>query len=121
MWEHCTNKDFKSENTRFPLSNFVEPFIQKEDGNVIEFNYIDNWLVSDHNPILVFKGSGGIGKTTVAKHVASLVYEKYPFSTVIFIDFQQIVNELIRISRDNTSLDLYQFYEANHTSNNINK
>jgi len=115
IWQNCTSESFK-EKIEYPQSSFVEPFLKKDTDEKLGYNYIEEWLISENDPILVLKGSGGIGKTTVAKSVSNLVYKKYPFSNVVFINSQQIVNELIKLSQQNERIDLYKFYVANHES-----
>jgi len=77
----------------------------------------------DNNPILVLKGSGGIGKTTLAKNISNQIYYRNPNSKVIFIDAPAIVHIIIRDFQNNDFLDLYSLYEADYEQSkpNLNK
>jgi len=117
IWEKCTHKEQKQLNSKYSLETFVPPYIQDENDAIYDFEkYIDSWLVSDYNPILVLKGKGGMGKTTLAKSITNYCYKKFPKANVLFINSQQIVDKLINISQQNESIDLYKMYIANHNT-----
>ena len=113
LWEKCTGKDVNKSPNRFPLNTFVRPEFKNSSDNMLDFKYVEDFITSDNEPILVIKGSGGIGKTTIAKYINNHVFDKYPNVKTFYIDSQRIVNELIKLSLRSEKLDLYNFYRAN--------
>ncbi|MEH6679808.1 MAG: SMEK domain-containing protein [Sediminicola sp.] len=115
VWEHCTTEDHKpSEQIKFSITkNFIVPELKPIEGSLNDFDQIDNWLTSEHDPILIITGGGGIGKTTMAKVIADKFQTIRTNSRVIFIEASDvlIMNHLLRIS-EKGQIDLYDFYSA---------
>lgn len=110
--DHCTptlenDKDSKYLN----ISNFVQPPFKSIEEKINLKQIFTNWFEAIDSPIFVIKGTGGIGKTTVAQYLADdLLYENLNLN-VLFIDSVQIKDSLIK-SKKVGNINIYSFYEA---------
>lgn len=110
IWIYCTPEDFKKQYSKFGINNYVDPYFAEQKG-IRALSYLRQWYVTENNPILVIKGSGGIGKTTLVKYFSDILAADNKNFRSLFIDTNEIVNRLKQhVNRDN--LDLYDFYEA---------
>lgn len=110
--EQCTPRIINEDSSKFlNISNFIEPIFNSEIEEVKNINFIKNWFDKDDEPILVIKGSGGIGKTTFSQYVADKAIIKNPNISVLFIDSLQIKDSLLK-NKQKDELKLYHFYEA---------
>lgn len=101
-----------SDNRQFlQISNFILPSYYNSTYDNIE-SHIEKWQYSLSEPILVIKGSGGIGKTTFAQYVVDSIISKSPYTSVLFIDSVRIKDNLIRRNKYVEHLSIYNFYEA---------
>ena len=115
IWEYCTPKEFRENKIEIPLQNFVTPYIEINPKEKVKADkYLIQWINQNNDPILVLKGSGGIGKTTLAKWIVNYVYNNKPNSRAIFIDSSEITTYLLRSLEIANELDLYKFYEADY-------
>ncbi len=114
--DECTPSLFDEDekNQLLQLSNFIVPSFTNSkfryESNVTLF--IKNWLSKEGDPILVIKGSGGIGKTTFAQHIADEAVKKSPKTFTFFIDSVLIKDNLIKRNKFRNQINLYSFYEA---------
>lgn len=110
--EHCTPSfDNESDNKYLNISNFVQPPFKSE---INEFNLKDifnKWFDSIDNPIFVIKGTGGIGKTTVAQYLTDNLLNNSTNLYVLFIDSVQVKDNLLK-SKKVGNINIYNFYEA---------
>lgn len=95
------------------INNFITPEYLVHNNKVkIE---IDKWLTIIDSPILVIKGTAGIGKTTFAKYISDL-YQNLNRGdnkgSVLFIDSNEIQEELLYLQKLGKKIDLYSFYKA---------
>jgi hypothetical protein len=110
--EQCTPRIINEDNSKFlNISNFIEPIFTSEIEEVKNINFIKNWFDKDDEPILVIKGSGGIGKTTFSQYVADKAIIRNPNISVLFIDSLLIKDSLLK-NKQKDELKLYNFYEA---------
>jgi hypothetical protein len=110
--EHCTPKVINDEDSKYlNISNFILPVLDKNSQDSEAKNYLENWYGHDNDPILVIKGSGGIGKTTLAYYYADKLIQKHPSHYVLFIDSILIKDSLLK-NKNRGNLNLYNFYEA---------
>lgn len=120
IWSHCTPKDFIESKSLIPLQNFVIPSISNVLNEKFKADeYIINWLNQFDAPILVLSGTGGIGKTTLAKWIVNYVYNNKPNTRALFIDSSEIVTYLLRGLDIANELDLYRFYEADYEERKV--
>jgi hypothetical protein len=94
------------------IKNFVEPFTtEKNEKNA--FILLTEWFKKQFNPLIVIKGYGGIGKTTLVKYFLDYIYNDYEqskiVSKILFINSKDIINEISK--KDNIN-NLYDFYDA---------
>ncbi|HHC6984220.1 TPA: caspase domain-containing protein, partial [Vibrio parahaemolyticus] len=69
--EHCTPKVIQDESEKYlNIKNFITPEIHIGDETTSLKSYFEKWHKQIDDPILVVKGSGGIGKTTLAYYFA---------------------------------------------------
>lgn len=114
--DSCTPKaSFDNDsNTFLDITNFILPtFETKGISKELDVNsYINGWLLKDSEPILVVKGTGGIGKTTFARYIADSAVKLAPKTSVLFIDSVQIKDNLLKRSKYSNQIGIYSFYEA---------
>lgn len=110
--EHCTPKVIQDESEKYlNIKNFITPEIHIGDETTSLKSYFEKWHKQIDDPILVVKGSGGIGKTTLAYYFADRLIEFTPSNYVLFIDSSLIKDSLIK-NKNRENLNLYNFYEA---------
>ncbi|WP_077285910.1 caspase family protein [Cognaticolwellia aestuarii] len=110
--EHCTPKVILDDDSKYlNISNFILPILNNDSENSEVKNYFHNWYNQVDDPILVIKGSGGIGKTTLAHYFADKLMHKNPSRYVLFIDSILIKDSLLK-NKNRGNLNLYNFYEA---------
>ncbi|EPR3586528.1 caspase family protein [Vibrio alginolyticus] len=110
--EHCTPKVIQDESEKYlNIKNFITPEIHTGDETTSLKLYFEKWHKQVDEPILVVKGSGGIGKTTLAYYFADRLIEFTPSNYVLFIDSSLIKDSLIK-NKNRENLNLYNFYEA---------
>lgn len=96
---------------------YISPNIKKSNGDMIEADlFFDDWIKNDESPILVIKGTGGVGKTTVARQFIYKIHKNNKLlksedneTKYLFINSHGIINELMSSGKIN---DLYDFYEV---------
>ncbi|MGC3947973.1 MAG: caspase family protein [Chryseolinea sp.] len=108
--DQCTPKFATDSDTFLSISNFIVPSLANEDGDVEE--KIQKWFDKDRNPILIVKGTGGIGKTTFVQFFADQWSKKTRDSHVVFIDSIQIRDVFMRRNMNFEAVTIYNFYEA---------
>lgn len=71
------------------------------------------WYASISAPLMVVKGHGGIGKTTLIKKFLDEVHAENSDAGILFIDSNEIIGELEGIIRAGRRInDIYDFYDA---------
>jgi hypothetical protein len=95
------------------INNFITPeYLVHNNKSKIEIN---RWLKMIDNPILVIKGTAGIGKTTFAKYISDLyrgINKSNNRDNILFIDSNEIQEELLYLQKVGKKIDLYSFYKA---------
>lgn len=103
------NGGFKKQKA---IKNFIEPYT-KDETDKKAFLQMYEWYETPSKPLLVVKGFGGVGKTTLVKYFLDDLYEKSKRNRndikILFIDSKEIINE---ISKNGTVKDVYDFYSA---------
>lgn len=78
---------------------------------------LKSWYASISAPLVVIKGHGGIGKTTLVKQFLDEVHSANPETGILFIDSHEIIGELQTIIRSRQKIDdIYDFYHAQFVS-----
>lgn len=112
--KYLKREDDESDEKYLNINNFILPDFKTNDKN--QKIDAERWLQKTDNPILVIKGAAGIGKTTYAKYISDLFQKKNiqtrKISTVLFIDSNEIQDELIYSKNLGKKIDLYSFYKA---------
>lgn len=74
---------------------------------------LKSWYASISAPLMVVKGHGGIGKTTLVKQFLDEIHSTNPETGILFIDSHEIIGELETIIRSRQKIDdIYDFYHA---------
>ena len=94
------------------IPNFIIPSFIIDNKIFNDEKYFENWISIFNEPLLVLKGTGGIGKTTFAQFIADRFQKQNPMSKVIYIDTKEILNELVKIIKRHENPNVYNFYEA---------
>jgi len=123
IWEFCTPEGFKDivDSKLLNIDNFVTPRVQNEWGDEKKFDDLTNWLSVPNEQVLVLRGNGGIGKTTVARYIAD--FFQFGIENVqkqkksLFIESSEILYELERTQKTDEELNIYSFYEADLSKN----
>ncbi len=111
IWNHCTRDDFRKIKHNFSIKNFVNPKLKEYEDYAIDF--LKNWLTEKNNPLLVIKGFGGIGKTTLVKKFSQIIYENFPNKIILYIDATEVVSNLRKyLEYSSEPLDIYNIYLA---------
>jgi hypothetical protein len=82
---------------------FVNPLINSSDIDII--SKMKQWIDAKHLPIFALIGSGGVGKTTIAKKFCSQVE-----NDVIFIDSKDLISNIRYIAKLNTIYDFVKLF-----------
>ncbi|WP_179949994.1 NACHT domain-containing protein [Burkholderia sp. MSMB1835] len=78
---------------------------------------LKSWYGSISEPLVVIKGHGGIGKTTLVKQFLDEIHSDSPETGILFIDSHEIIGELESIIRSRQKIDdIYDFYHAQSIS-----
>lgn len=103
-------------------NNFIEPELKAIEGELSDFDQIENWILSEFDPILIITGGGGIGKTTLAREIADRYYQINTNAQIVFIEASnpQVINNLTRLS-EMKKIDLFDFYSAMEEHSNISR
>ncbi len=86
--------------------NFVKPYTNQSDTKTADL-LISEWYSNEKEPVLLIKGSGGVGKTTLAKSFIERLY-KYDEANILYINSHDIINEIMKYSLIE---DIFDFYE----------
>lgn len=122
--EYVAN-DITIQNSKTKYSstnNFIEPELKAIEGELSDFDQIENWILSEFDPILIITGGGGIGKTTLAREIADRYYGINTNAQIVFIEASnpQVINTLTRLS-ELKNIDLYDFYSAMEENSTISR
>lgn len=106
--------DYIQKYEKYNQSVFVES-LSKEivNGTNSALTILRSWYDSVAAPVMVIKGYGGIGKTTMVKQFLDDVYDSKRNIGLLFIDSNEIIDYLARIAKSEKKIDdLYDFYLA---------
>lgn len=106
--------DYIQKYEKYNQSVFVES-LSKEfvAGTNSALTILRHWYESVAAPVMVIKGYGGIGKTTVVKQFLDDIYDSKRDIGLLFIDSTEIIGHLASIAKSDKKIDdLYDFYLA---------
>ncbi|MEO5331985.1 MAG: hypothetical protein H7839_08180 [Magnetococcus sp. YQC-5] len=111
IWQQSTYDAFDQEIYEFPIGFFVDSKVV-HNSEQSALAYLMNWHAEFNNPILVIKGNGGIGKTTLVKKFSNELQKIIENTKILFADAHEIVAD---IATNNDMIadgfDLYEFYK----------
>ncbi len=95
------------------IKNFIQPKLKAIEGELSDFDQLENWINSDFDPILIITGGGGIGKTTLAREIADLYKKINANGKIVFLEASnpKVIQNLTRLS-ESDRIDLYDFYSS---------
>ena len=103
------------------IQNFIEPYTTESDEKNALIILLE-WYKKMSKPLMVIKGYGGVGKTTLIRYFLDDLYEqnkqKSVDTRILFIDSKEIINE---ISRQGQVDNIYDFYDAYARTNSLEK
>jgi len=100
------------------VKNFVEPFSTASEKKSA-FIILSEWFNTESNPLMVVKGFGGVGKTTLIKYFLDYVYEENgKENKILFIDSKNILSEISKVGKVN---NIFDFYSALAKKANLEK
>lgn len=107
-------KDYIADYERYDVGVFVESFTDSDAAEErTALQILDDWYTSVSQPLMLIKGYGGIGKTTLTKYFLDSIHEKSEDIGILFIDSNEIINELTRLADIKNKIeDIFDFYEA---------
>lgn len=119
----CTPKLIEDDvdDSYLNISNFVLPSysLETENQNIDIDTYIEEWFYKNNSPILVIKGTGGIGKTTFAQYIADKTKSYNPQSSVLFVDSVRVKDSILKRKNNHLPVTTYTFYEALHDISSV--
>lgn len=106
---------------RFNIEDFVCPYTAKSEDKTADI-LLWEWFHATESPLMVLKGTGGIGKTTVVKHFLDQISKsKKNDCSVLFINSHEIINEIINNGKVDNIFDFYKaLTKKKNVSNDIN-
>ncbi len=122
--KYCANGFIEQDSSASFSStkNFIQPELKAIEGELSDFDQIENWILSDFDPMLIITGGGGIGKTTLAREIADMYYRINTNAKIVYIEASnpQVVSNLTRMSEVG-QIDLYDFYSSIDTGTKISR
>lgn len=106
--------DYIQKYEKYNQPVFVESLSKEQVGeSTSAMQILRNWYESLAAPVMIIKGYGGIGKTTLVKQFLDEIYELNNKIGLLFIDSNEIIDHLARIAKADKKIDdLYDFYVA---------
>ncbi|WP_372998301.1 NACHT domain-containing protein [Sulfurimonas sp.] len=104
----------------FNIKNFISPYCVESENKTADI-ILSEWYEAQNKPLIVLKGAGGIGKTTIVKYFLDNLYKKNNNNNtinILFINSHDIINEIMRNSKVE---DIFDFYRIVAEKHNISK
>lgn len=116
LYEELFNNNvfYKGQNLN---KNFIKPYTEESSDKTADL-LINEWYVSDNHPLLVLKGSGGCGKTTVVKNFMKSLSNSQSNVNVLYVNSHEIINDIMKMDKIE---DIFDFYSILATKNNLIK
>ena len=107
VWQNCTPASLQAADPLFAINGFVEPSIDSPEAEGA-VSFIKDWYSDHPTPVLLIRGSGGIGKTTLAQEFCNYLIKKEK-KKIFFIDDETIAQYF---SLSPGGFDVYDAYRA---------
>jgi hypothetical protein len=91
----------------FNIDDFVKPYTSESDEKTADI-LLAEWYESPRKPLIVMKGMGGIGKTTVIKYFLDELHSRSENVNILFINSHEIINDIMKSSRIESIYDFYK-------------
>ena len=105
----------------FNISNFVQPYIKGLHTKTADI-ILTEWFNTSGSPLLIVKGPGGIGKTTLVKHCLDELKKSRESTNILFIDSSEIINNIIKSPKIDNVFDFYSIVaEKNRVLNQFDE
>lgn len=91
----------------FNISDFVKPYTSSSNDKTVDI-LLSEWYESPRKPLVVIKGMGGIGKTTVIKHFLDELYNQSQNVYILFINSHEIINDIMKSPKVESIYDFYK-------------
>lgn len=108
-------------------NEYTSPYIKLNNEKTKSDTFFKKWIDDEESSILLIKGTGGVGKTTVARQFIYKIHEKNKSNRsnntkFLFINSHDIINELMSKGKINDLFDFYQVLaEVHDTEKRFNK
>ncbi|EOH6075979.1 NACHT domain-containing protein [Burkholderia cenocepacia] len=107
--EHIS--EYRPYNLAVYVENVTDSSVNGETQSAL--SSLKAWYSSISAPLMVVRGYGGLGKTTLVKRFLDDVHAENKETGILFIDSNEIIGELETITRVRQKIDdIYDFYQA---------
>lgn len=109
LFKNLFNSDIFHEGN-FGIKDFIKPYTDISDEKTADF-LLKEWYSSHNEPLLVMKGMGGIGKTTVIKYFLDELYKtlnRQNKLNILFINSHEIIDDIMKNSKIDNLFDFYR-------------
>ncbi|WP_336948460.1 NACHT domain-containing protein [Acinetobacter junii] len=99
---------------------FIKPYTTNDSTKTADL-LIYEWYTNNNNPLLVLKGSGGVGKTTVAKNFIERLYKNNlgDNTNILYINSHDLINEIMKADKIEDIFDFYLILATKRKENKI--
>lgn len=109
IWKYCTRGEFLNTNITFNRKNYVDPPLVGTSTTALQ--YLADWWKKRHNPVLIVKGGGGIGKTELVKFFHDRAIEE-PNVRVVYIEAVDYGSINLPLTSSGRCAGLYPFFRT---------
>lgn len=107
-------------NGDFGIKDFIQPYTDKSKDKTADL-LLKEWYKNEGEPLLVMKGMGGIGKTTVIKYFLDSLHKSHrdkDDTNILFINSHEIIHDIMKNPKIE---DIFDFYRITAEKNDIVK
>lgn len=99
---------------------FIKPYTISDSTKTADL-LIYEWYTNNNNPLLVLKGSGGVGKTTVAKNFIERLHKNNinGNTNILYINSHDLINEIMKADKIEDIFDFYLILATKRKENKI--
>lgn len=116
LYKHLFHDELFHEGN-FNIKDFIKPLSDMSETKTADL-LLKEWYQSQYDPLLVIKGLGGIGKTTVIKYFLDNLYKASGSKNlhILFINSHEIIDDIMKHSNID---DIFDFYRIVADKNDI--